>query len=50
MDGTLDFTNDDWGRAFNPNNATQTRSIFVEIFKGIFLKENTFLGMTKVRA
>ena len=21
MDGTLDFTNDDWGRAFNPNNA-----------------------------
>ena len=30
MDGTLDFTNDDWMRAFNPNNASQTCSIFVK--------------------
>ena len=33
-----------WGGAFNPNNATQTHSIFVK------LSENTFLGMPKVRA
>jgi hypothetical protein len=39
MDGTLDFTNDNWGMAFNPNNTTQTRSIFVKL-----------LGITKVRA
>ena len=31
MDGTLDFTNDNWGRAFNPiNNATQIHSFFVK--------------------
>ena len=30
MDGTLDFANLHWGRAFNPNNATQTHSIFVK--------------------
>ena len=33
-----------WGGPFNPNNATQTHSIFVK------LSENTFLGMPKVRA
>ena len=32
------------GEVFNPNNATQTHSIFVK------LQENTFLGMPKVRA
>ena len=33
-----------WGHAFNPNNATQTRSIFVKF------KKNTVLGMRKVRS
>ena len=31
MEGTLDFTKDNWGRAFNPNNATQAHSIFVKL-------------------
>ena len=44
MDGTLDFANGHWGGLFNPNNATQTHSIFVKFV------ENTFLGMPKVRA
>ena len=44
MDGTLDFANDHWGGILNSNNATQTQSIFVKLFK-----ENTFLGMPKVR-
>ena len=44
MDGTLDFANVHWGRAFNPDNATQTHSIFVKF------QENTFLGMPKVKA
>ena len=44
MDGTLDFANVHWGRAFNPDNATQTHSIFVK------LQENTFVGMPKVKA
>ena len=44
MDETLDFANDNWGRILNSNNATQTHSIFVK------LKENTLLGMPKVRA
>ena len=30
MDGTLDFANVHWGRAFNPDNATQTQSISVK--------------------
>ena len=33
-----------WAEAFNPNNATQTHSIFVK------LSESIFLGMPKVRA
>ena len=44
MDGTLDFANLHWGRVFNPNNATQTHSIFVKLLG------NTYLGMPKVRA
>ena len=44
MDETLNFANFHWGRAFNPNNAIQTHSIFVK------LSENTFLVMPKVRA
>ena len=46
MDGTLTFINVNWGKLLNPNNATQTYSIFVK------LKENIlgFLGMPKVRA
>ena len=35
MDRTLDFTNEDWGRAFNPNNArleaTRGTSILGEV-------------------
>ena len=44
MDGTFNFDSDHWGRILNPNNATQTHSIFEK------LKENTFLDMPKVRA
>ena len=43
MDGTLDFDSFDLGDAFNPNNVTQTASNFIK------LKENTFLGMPKIR-
>ena len=31
MDGTLDLANVHWGRILNPNNATQTHSIFVKL-------------------
>ena len=44
MDEALDFANDNWGRILNSINATQAHSIFVK------LKENTLLGMPKVRA
>ena len=44
MDRTLDFANFHWGRTFNPDNATQTHSIFVKLY------ENIFLGMLKLKA
>ena len=44
MDRTLNFVNVLWERILNPNNATQTHSIFIKLLK------NTFLGMSKVRA
>ena len=44
MDGTLDFANVHQGRAFNPDNATQTPSICVKLY------ENTLLGMPKIKA
>ena len=33
MDGTLKFVNYHWGRNLNSNNATQTHSIFVNLFR-----------------
>ena len=33
IDRTLNFVNDHWGRILNPNNATQTHSIFVKILR-----------------
>ena len=44
MDEILDFDCFYLGKAFHPYNVTQTLLIFVK------LKENTFLGMSKVRA
>jgi hypothetical protein len=38
------FANFHWGRAFNPNNPTQTHSIYVK------LEKKSFLGMLKIRA
>ena len=42
MDRALDFANVYWGKVSNPNNATQTHSIFVKI------SGNNFCGMPKI--